>query len=118
MKRISIFLLSSVAAIGCSRDNASDGKELAALKTSLDTIQTEQNKFLANQESILKAQKEILTAVKAGSRSERGAAQPRPRPPARPRPNPNSVYSVDIDGAPFKGVKNAKVTIVEAFEFA
>jgi len=30
-----------------------------------------------------------------------------------PREDPNAVYKVDIEGRPFKGAKNAKVTIVE-----
>ena len=34
------------------------------------------------------------------------------------RPKPEAVYSVNINGAPFIGAKDAKVTIVEAFEFA
>jgi protein-disulfide isomerase len=45
-----------------------------------------------------------------------GAMAQRPQPP--PGPDPNTVYSVAIDGAPMKGSKNAKVTIVKAFEFA
>ncbi|MCG8417318.1 MAG: hypothetical protein MJE77_05170 [Proteobacteria bacterium] len=43
------------------------------------------------------------------------------RPPQRRRPqqpDPNKVYSVPIAGAPFKGPEAAKVTMVEAFEFA
>ncbi len=47
----------------------------------------------------------------------RGAARPKPGP--RPgRPDPKKVYSVPITGNPFVGAKHAKVTIVEAFEFA
>jgi protein-disulfide isomerase len=45
-----------------------------------------------------------------------GPQRPMPQQPAGP--DPNTVYSVAIDGAPFKGPKHAKVTIVEAFEFA
>ncbi len=50
-----------------------------------------------------------------------GAGRPTPARPSGPRPgrpDPSKVYSVAIDGAPFKGAKDAKVTIVEAFEFA
>jgi protein-disulfide isomerase len=35
-----------------------------------------------------------------------------------PQPNPADVYSVKIDGAPSLGPADAKVTVVEAFEFA
>jgi hypothetical protein len=44
-----------------------------------------------------------------------GAPQ-RPQPP--PGPDPTTVYAVPIEGAAFKGPEHAKVTIVEAFEFA
>lgn len=33
-------------------------------------------------------------------------------------PDPQAVYAVPIDGSPTKGPKDARVTIVEAFEFA
>ena len=47
-----------------------------------------------------------------------GAAAQRP-PRQRPkRPNPNDVYAAPVGDAPFKGAEHAKVTIVEAFEFA
>jgi protein-disulfide isomerase len=36
----------------------------------------------------------------------------------RPEPDPNAVYSVPIAGDPSVGPEHAKVTIVEAFEFA
>jgi hypothetical protein len=39
-----------------------------------------------------------------------------PQPP--PGPDPNAIYAVPIDGSPMIGPKGAKVTIVEAFEFA
>jgi hypothetical protein len=51
-----------------------------------------------------------------------GARGPIARPtamgPQPGRPDPSVAYAVPIDGAPFKGAKDAKVTIVEAFEFA
>ena len=46
------------------------------------------------------------------------AAPSRPQPPARPGPDPNAVYSVAIGEAPVRGPANAKVTIVEAADFA
>lgn len=47
-----------------------------------------------------------------------GARAPARKRPQRPRPKPTDTYSVPIEGSPFKGPKAAKVTIVEAFEFA
>jgi len=52
---------------------------------------------------------------------ESGGARPgaaRPKRPQRPRPNPKDVYAVPVEGAAFKGAKHAKITVVEAFEFA
>src|SRR5262245_15059490 len=45
----------------------------------------------------------------------RGAAPQGPQPG---RPDPTAVYSVPVEGSPVKGPAAAKVTIVEAFEFA
>ncbi len=50
------------------------------------------------------------------------ALEARPAAPARPQgpqgPDPSAVYAVPVDNAPVKGPKHAKITIVEAFEFA
>ena len=42
-----------------------------------------------------------------------------PSPPSRPsnKPDPNKVYQVAVGSAPFKGPKDAKVTIVEFSDF-
>lgn len=40
------------------------------------------------------------------------------RPQRPPGPNPATTYSVPIDGAAVVGPKHAKITVVEAFEFA
>ena len=96
MKRIGLFVLSSLAVMGCQRDNDVPlRKEVEALK---------------------QGQKDILAAI--AKRPAPGPGAARPARPPRPRPNPSAVYSVNIKGAPFKGAKDAKVTIVEAFEFA
>ena len=62
---------------------------------------------------------EKLTALekKIDSAGQRpGAARPqRPRPPG---PDATTVYSVPVDGSPWRGAEHAKVTIVEGFEFA
>jgi hypothetical protein len=56
-------------------------------------------------------------AVAGGRGAAPGAAgrDPGGRPPG---PDPAETYSVPIAGAAYKGPANAKVTIVEAFEFA
>lgn len=95
MKRTGLLLLSAVAVIGCQRDDSSLREEIADLKA---------------------GQKDILAALKKMPAARPGAN--RPQRPQRPRPKPEAVYSVNIKGAPFIGVKDAKVTIVEAFEFA
>lgn len=95
MKRTGLFLLSAMAVFGCQRDDSPLRKEIADLKS--------------GQEKILETL-ENMPAARPGAK--------RPRRPQRPRPKPNAVYSVDIANAPFKGAKDAKVTIVEAFEFA
>jgi protein-disulfide isomerase len=45
-----------------------------------------------------------------------GAAAQRPAPP--PGPDPRTVYAVAVGDSPVKGPPTAKVTIVEAAEFA
>ena len=96
MKRTGLFLLSAVAVFGCQRDDAPLRKEVADLK--------------AGQDKILEAIKNMPKGAAAGAA--------RPQRPQRPRPDAKSVYSVNIAGAPYKGAKDAKVTVVEAFEFA
>ncbi|HWN70469.1 MAG TPA: DsbA family protein [Haliangium sp.] len=46
-------------------------------------------------------------------------ARPAPIPSARPAgPDPATVYAVPLDDSPFEGPADARVTIVEAYEFA
>ena len=47
-----------------------------------------------------------------------GALRPRPPMPPPPQEDTKTVYSVPIDGDPIVGPKAAKVTIVEASDFA
>ena len=49
---------------------------------------------------------------------EKGAETSKRDRPKRPRPNPNDVYSVPVGDSPYKGAEHAKITVVEAFEFA
>ncbi len=96
MKRTGLFLLSAVAVFGCQRDDSPLRKEIADLK--------------AGQDKILDALKNMPAPGPGANRA--------PERPQRPTPQPNSVYSVDISNSPYIGAKDAKVTIVEAFEFA
>ncbi|HTL32320.1 MAG TPA: hypothetical protein VL326_04315 [Kofleriaceae bacterium] len=45
-----------------------------------------------------------------------GAAQPQR--PARPEPDRSKTYAVSIEGDPFIGSADAKITLVEAFDYA
>lgn len=84
----------SLGAWGCQKDNSE-------LNTKLEEISAKQDEILKKLDS-------------AGGRP--GAARPQqPRPPG---PDANAVYAVPIEGAPYKGAEHAKITIVEAFEFA
>jgi hypothetical protein len=48
-----------------------------------------------------------------------GGMQPAMQQPQRPRgPDPAAVYAIDVSGAAVEGPAQAKVTIVEAFDFA
>jgi hypothetical protein len=63
----------------------------------------------------------IETAIKSGRVGAPGAARgrnARRRPQRPPGPNPNTVYSVPLGDSATIGPKHAKVTVVEAFEFA
>jgi protein-disulfide isomerase len=98
MKRLGFLLLSTMALgslIGCQRDDT-------AVKEKLDQI----DQRLAG----------IEQSLKSGAGAARGAAQPQR--PQRPRPNPADVYAIPIGDSPIEGPPTAKITIVEAFEFA
>lgn len=58
----------------------------------------------------------IEKAIEGGAAA--GARPQQRRRPQRPRPKPNEVYAVPVKGAPISGPETAKVTVVEAFEFA
>jgi len=96
MKRLGVLFLSvlGLAAVGCQRDDSQVGEKL---------------------DQIIKQNDEILKALKSGAGAgARAGAAARPE---RRRPDPQEVYAAVADG-PYLGAKDAKVTIVEAFEFA
>lgn len=98
MRRLGIITVATVSllALGCQKTGS------AGLEEKLDSI----DKRLASIEA--KLEKGVPAAA-----GQRGAQRP-----SRPRPNPQDVYAVPIEGAAYKGAKNAKITVVEAFEFA
>lgn len=100
MRRLKYLLLAAVgvAALGCQRDDTKMGEKLDQIATKLDAIEKQ-------------------LASGAGARGAAGAAGQRGAGQERKRPDPNKVYAVPSTG-PAHGPKDAKVTIVEAFEFA
>lgn len=97
--KIGLLLLSAVglALPGCQRDDTQIAEKL--------------DQVIAKQDDILKA----LQSAPRGAAAAAGRGQPQR--PARRRPEPNEVYAAPADG-PYRGAKDAKVTIVKAFEFA
>ncbi|HTE51923.1 MAG TPA: hypothetical protein VK698_13805 [Kofleriaceae bacterium] len=74
------------------------------------------SKMAEKLDQVIKKQDEMIALLqKGGGPGGRGAANPRAQ---RPRPAPTEVYAVPLEGAAWVGNKDAKVTIVEAFEFA
>jgi protein-disulfide isomerase len=98
MKRIGLLcasLLLAVAAtglVGCQRDTSGVEAKLDDIGQRLDRIER---------------------MVQQGAGAGRGQMPQRP-----PGPDPQKAYAVPIEGAPLKGAPTAKVTIVEAFEYA
>lgn len=97
MTRLGPWIVSlSVLLLGCTRDDSKMAEKL---------------------DQMIKKQDQILTLLEKGGgpAAARNAAAQRPQ---RARPASTEVYAVPVDGAPSVGPKDAKVTIVEAFEFA
>jgi len=59
---------------------------------------------------------DLTALVKANGAGGRGAAQPQR--PSRPEPDKSKTYSMPIEGDPFDGPADAKVTIVKAYDYA
>ncbi len=130
MKRLGIFLLSTIAVTSCGGD-AQLRSEVADLRISLEAVEARQDKIegqqqtaeTSPQEAVLGDRNQELEAEIAALKQtqdellEKINDRPKPR-PARKRPDPQSVYSIELGSSPFVGAKHAKVTIVESFEFA
>src|SRR5688572_24659555 len=96
MKKSAVILglLAGVAA-GCQKNDPAIGEKLDKLETKLDSL-----------------------GRKVETLGSRAGGQRPQAPPPRPGADPAAVYSVGIDNSAVKGPKTAKVTIVEAAEFA
>jgi hypothetical protein len=97
MRRIPLLMSAALLAAGlagCQKDDS-------AIVAKLDEISTKLDKL------------DKLDAIAAG---RPGAG--RPGGAEAGRPDPTSVYAVPIEGSASVGPAHAKVTIVEAFEFA
>lgn len=89
---------------------------LSTLSLLLPGCQRDDSKVAEKLDQVIKKQEQIISLLeKGGGPPGRGAAGQRP---SRPRPASTEVYAVPIEGAAWVGNKDAKVTIVEAFEFA
>lgn len=87
-----------LAAFGCQRDDSKMGEKLDQIAQKLDSIEKQ-------------------LASGGGARGAAGAPGQRQPGQERKRPDPSKTYAVPVNG-PAVGPKDAKVTIVEAFEFA
>jgi len=77
------------------------------------TLERDDSKIADKLDQIIKKQDEIIGKLDRGGARGAGGARAQ-----RPRAASTEVYAVPIEGAPWVGNKDAKVTIVEAFEFA
>ena len=59
---------------------------------------------------------DALIASGGGRGAAPGGAQPAR--PQRPEPDRAKTYAVNVDGDPFLGPADAKVTLIEAFDYA
>ncbi len=90
-----------LGATACQRDDDALVKELRQTNQKLDAMDKK------------------IDALAASGGARAAAARPSRARPERKRPTPGTLYAVPVnDTDPFRGAKHAKVTIVEAFEFA
>jgi len=86
--RLTPFVVVAAALAGCHQDNSQIERELAGIRSDLQSLRTQLG---------------------------RGTAPARPQAPA---PDPSKVYAVDTTNAPSIGPATAPVTIVMAYEYA
>src|SRR5207244_4102408 len=88
----STLALALVSAAGCQQDQSRLEKKLDDLNAKVDKLQ------------------QGMAQVAAG----RPMA---PQRPSRPQPDPAKAYAVPVDGDPFEGPADAKVTIIKAYDY-
>jgi len=76
-------------------------------------VERDDSKIAEKLDQLIKKQDQIISMLERGAGRGAGAGRSQ-----RARPAPTEVYAVPIEGAAWVGNKDAKVTIVEAFEFA
>jgi hypothetical protein len=106
MKTLRALLAGAIAlgGVACQRQNEQTDKKLDYLITKVEGLE---KKIAAGG---------IGTGRPAGAPGAPGQMPPQQQP--RRGPDPAAIYAVDITGAHYEGPATAKVTIVEAFEFA
>lgn len=77
---------------------------------------TADNANVETTERLDKIESRLDKLAKGLEKVEKSAAKPSR--PSRPRPDPNTVYSVPVGNSAYSGPEHAKVTVVEAFEYA
>jgi hypothetical protein len=89
-------------------------KSFVVLMTAVVALAACQNDQKNINDRMERIEKKLDALIASGG--GRGAAQPQR--PSRPQPDRDKTYAVSIDGDPFEGPADAKVTMIEAFDFA
>ena len=108
-------IIVALTAISCA-PSASTGQSQSTLNR-IQHLETDYGKRVLDLEQIQQQLENLSERMEQINRAIAG-----PRVPDRPRypgaPDPAIVYAVSIAGNPYVGPKNAKVTMVQGFEFA
>ena len=105
--------LAAMLAVACRAQPRPDDAAHANLVRRLDAVDERLGQLEDGVGGMYKALAAMAQAL--DELGERGEVVPPPRPEG---PDPSVVYSIPIAGDPWKGAKDARVTIVEAGEFA
>jgi protein-disulfide isomerase len=91
-------------------------KTSALLLTAL-TLAACQNDTKNLNDKIDKLDKKLDALIAQGGRGGNNAGA-QPQRPSRPEPDKSKTYAISIDGDPFDGPADAKVTVVKAYDYA
>lgn len=100
MNRVGAIVATTAAGLlvlGCTREDDSLKEKLESIDKRLEGIER------------------AIARGGAGAAGRRGGARGQQRPQG---PDPQAIYAVPLEGAAWEGAKDAKITVVEAFEFA